>query len=595
MSSAVTNGNGKKSAKRKRSEQAAEDAPAAATDNSNLTKEQKKKAKKEKKKLARESKKREEAATATGEEEQEEEKKEKKEKPKKKKAKKEKKAKKSADVTTTAADVTPATTAKAPVSEVSQAEAEAFRAEHSITVSGDNVSDSAESLRPILSFDQAKAMMAQRVRDEGLVGAGGEAAVQKLTTAFFASTAGFARPTPIQSQCWPILLAKRDVVGIAETGSGKTLAFLLPSLLHIKKTMLAAGSNGNKNARAAAPIVLVMSPTRELAMQTAEVAVELGAACNAKSICIYGGVSKDAQVRELRGGVQIVVATPGRLLDLVNDGALTLASVDYIVLDEADRMLDLGFEEDIRNVMRQVKQQRQTLMFSATWPQIIQKLASEFLASPVKVAIGSQDLQACKRVKQIVEVMDSHARDARLDQLLKQYQKTKDTKIIIFVLYKKEAVRVESMLARKGWTGIQAIHGDKHQNDRTNSLQSFKTGRSPILIATDVAARGLDIPDVEYVINYSFPLTIEDYVHRIGRTGRAGKEGLAHTLFTDFDKARAGELVNVLREAGQEVPEKLTRFGTHVKKKEHKLYGAHYKDMSTASGAPVAPKRITFD
>lgn len=244
--SAVTNGNGKKSAKRKRSEQAAEDAPAA-TDNSNLTKEQKKKAKKEKKKLARESKKREEAAT--GEEEQEE-KKEKKEKPKKKKAKKEKKAKKSADVTTTTADVTPAAgTTKAPVSEVSQAEAEAFRAEHNITVSGDNVSDSAAILRPILSFDQAKAMMAQRVRDEGLVGAGGEAAVQKLTTAFFASTTGFARPTPIQSQCWPILLAKRDVVGIAETGSGKTLAFLLPSLLHIKKTMLAAGSNGNKNAR----------------------------------------------------------------------------------------------------------------------------------------------------------------------------------------------------------------------------------------------------------------------------------------------------------------------------------------------------------
>lgn len=252
MSSAVTNGNGKKSSKRKRSEQAAEDAPAAA-DNT-LTKEQKKKAKKEKKKLARESKKREEtaAAAATGEEEEQEEKKE---KPKKKKAKKEKKAKKSAaDATTTtaaaAADVTPAaTTTKAPVSEVTQAEAEAFRAEHNITVSGDNVSDSAASLRPILSFDQAKAMVAQRVRDEGLAGAGGEAAVQKLTTAFFTSTAGFVRPTPIQSQCWPILLAKRDVVGIAETGSGKTLAFLLPSLLHIKKTMLAAGSNGNKNGR----------------------------------------------------------------------------------------------------------------------------------------------------------------------------------------------------------------------------------------------------------------------------------------------------------------------------------------------------------
>jgi ATP-dependent RNA helicase DBP3 len=237
---------------------------------------------------------------------------------------------------------------------------------------------------------------------------------------------------------------------------------------------------------------------------------------------VYGGVSKEGQISALRQGVEIVVATPGRLLDLVNDRALDLSHVQYLVLDEADRMLDMGFEKDIRAIVKMLHAQRQTLMFSATWPEVIQKLAHDFLSKPVKVTIGSADLSANKSVKQIIEVLDGQAKDARLLDLLRQYHSSKANRVIIFALYKKKAIRLEEFLNRKGYKA-QGLHADKKQWERTQALEQFKDGSKPLLVATDVAARGLDIPNVEYVINYTFPLTIEDYVHRIGRTGRAGK------------------------------------------------------------------------
>lgn len=406
-----------------------------------------------------------------------------------------------------------------------------------------------------------------------------------LTSEELFSTRTFASPSPIQSQCLPIALSGRDLVGIAATGSGKTLAFGLPAIHHILTQIKEGVVSGNK------PVALVIAPTRELAVQINAVLEEAGSQVGISSVCVYGGVPKWQQKDALKRGVGIVVATPGRLEDLINDGICKLDEVSYLVLDEADRMLDLGFEPHIRSIAGGIRADRQTLMFSATWPTAIRNLASEFLCNPARVTIGSEDLAASHSVKQIVEVVDGAARDALLHQLLNKYHSSRSNRIIIFVLYKKEASRVESLLQRKGWNAA-AVHGDISQAQRSAAVESFKEGKIPLLVATDVAARGLDIPDVEVVINYSFPLTTEDYVHRIGRTGRAGKSGTAHTMFVGAnDKPRAGELINVLREANQKVPESLLAFGTTVKKKESKLYGAHFKDVDMNAKAT----KMTFD
>jgi ATP-dependent RNA helicase DBP3 len=376
---------------------------------------------------------------------------------------------------------------------------------------------------------------------------------------------------------------------------------MMPAFMHIKARRetegprSGAGATGKGNA---GPVVLVLAPTRELAMQTSAVATEVGAACDIQSCCIYGGVPKEQQRRELKTA-DVVIATPGRLLDLLEEQALKLSNVTYLVLDEADRMLDMGFEKDIRAILSNLRGHadgRQTLMFSATWPPAIQAIAAEFLHHPVQVTIGSTELAASASVTQICEVVeDPFARDPILLKLLAKYHSTRKNRVLVFVLYKKEAARMESYLQSRGWNCC-AIHGDMSQEARTRSFNAFREGKIPLLIATDVAARGLDIPNVEYVINFSFPLTIEDYVHRIGRTGRGGKTGIAHTLFTPLDKAHAGELVNVLREAGAEVPSELLKFGTHVKKKEHSMYGAHFS-AAAPSGGSAAPAKahMKFD
>ncbi|OQR88668.1 DEAD/DEAH box RNA helicase [Thraustotheca clavata] len=438
---------------------------------------------------------------------------------------------------------------------LSNQDVDAFHQEHHMTISGNNC-----LYRPILKFADVN-----------------------FPKAMLKSCENFTKPTPIQSQCWPILTSGRDIIGIAQTGSGKTLAFSVPGLVHITDQL-------KNNPKKKGPIMLVVAPTRELAVQCAEVISEAGKSVNITSLCLYGGVPKHEQKRALKAGVQVVVATPGRLKDLVQEKCCSLANVTYTVLDEADRMLDDGFEKDIRLIMSECHVERQIAMFSATWPQSIQKLAHEFLVDPVKVTIGSDDLAASENVTQIVEVVDEYGRDSKLDSLLKKYHSSRKNRVLVFVLYKKEAVRVETMLNRKGWK-CTAIHGDKGQQQRMEALEAFKTGKVPLLIATDVAARGLDIPDVEFVLNYSFPLTIEDYVHRIGRTGRGGKKGTSHTFFTNHDKPKAGELVNLLRDSNAPVPEELTKFGTHVKKKEHKLYGAFAKDVDMNKKAT----KITFD
>jgi ATP-dependent RNA helicase DBP3 len=319
------------------------------------------------------------------------------------------------------------------------------------------------------------------------------------------------------------------------------------------------------------PGMLVVAPTRELAIQTHDVLAEAGKSAGIRAICLYGGSDKGIQREALKRGVNIVVCTPGRLLDFVNEGSCDLSNIEYLVLDEADRMLDMGFENDIRAIIRQVPKNRQTVMFSATWPSAIQGLAMEFLRKPIKITIGSEDLVANKNVKQIVEVIENRSRDERLIQLLKEYHSSRSNKLIIFVLYKKEAVRVHEFLKRRGYNAA-SIHGDLSQNQRLESLKSFMENTTPLLIATDVAARGLDIPKVEYVINFTFPLTIEDYVHRIGRTGRAGAKGISHTFFQDVDKHHAGGLVTLLKDVGQPLPatHAIMKFPLYTKKKENK-------------------------
>jgi ATP-dependent RNA helicase DBP3 len=420
---------------------------------------------------------------------------------------------------------------------------------------------------------------------------------------------GFSKPSPIQAQCWPIQLTycdskgrHHDVVGIAETGSGKTLAFSMPALSTMAKNKSMSGKRGRS------PRMLVLAPTRELAMQSQKVLEEFGKVVDLTSTVIYGGVPKPAQKDVLRKGVDCIVCTPGRLKDLINEGSCDLSQIAHLVLDEADRMLDMGFEEDVRYIIAQCqdKSKRQTAMFSATWPAAIQQLAMEFMIDPICIYVGFESivgsngenavddsLSANKRVSQTVEVIEDRAREPRLRELLKKYTsgKRRNDRVLVFALYKKEAARLERTLNTWGF-GCASIHGDKTQDARNRALSEFKDGSCPILVATDVAARGLDIPDVEVVLNYTFPLTIEDYVHRIGRTGRAGKSGISYTFFQPGDKSHAGELQQVMRQAGQAVPDELMKFGSTIKKKEHKLYG----NFGPKGGGPMKKAvKITFD
>ncbi|XP_019185603.1 PREDICTED: ATP-dependent RNA helicase-like protein DB10 isoform X2 [Ipomoea nil] len=357
--------------------------------------------------------------------------------------------------------------------------------------------------------------------------------------------AGFSAPTPIQAQSWPIALQNRNIVAIAKTGSGKTLGYLIPGFMHLKRR--------NNNPRMG-PTVLVLSPTRELATQIQDEAVKFGTSSRISSTCLYGGAPKGPQLRELDKGVDIVVATPGRLNDILEMKRVTLHQVSYLVLDEADRMLDMGFEPQIRKIVKEVPSQRQTLMFTATWPKDVRKIAADLLVNPVQVNIGNVDeLVANKSITQYVEVLSSMEKRRRLEQILRSQEP--GSKIIIFCSTKKMCDMLAGNLNNK--FGAAAIHGDKSQSDRDYVLSQFRTGRSPVLVATDVAARGLDVKDIRVVINFDFPTGIEDYVHRIGRTGRAGATGVAYTFFGDQDGRYASDLIKILEGASQRVPDEL--------------------------------------
>jgi len=324
------------------------------------------------------------------------------------------------------------------------------------------------------------------------------------------------------------------------------LSFILPALIHAKEQQGLRRGDG--------PIILVLAPTRELVMQIKKVADEYCWMFNLRVAAVYGGASIQPQIRTLYDGVEILVATPGRLIDLHDQGFAPLNRVTFLVLDEADRMLDMGFEPQLKRILPKTNANRQTLMWSATWPRDVRNLAESYMHEYIQVTIGDDELKTNSRIKQIIEVCDSREKEEKLVSVLGKY---KGDRIIIFCNMKRTCDNLEYVLSRAGYDAV-AIHGDKSQNIRDKVLEDFRSGRRPILIATEVAGRGLDVHDVKLVINFDFPGSCEDYVHRIGRTARGNtKEGISHTFFTVGDKGNARELIRMLRDAKQSIPNAL--------------------------------------
>jgi ATP-dependent RNA helicase DDX5/DBP2 len=294
---------------------------------------------------------------------------------------------------------------------------------------------------------------------------------------------GFTGPTAIQSQGWPMALSGRDVVGIAETGSGKTIGYCLPAIVHINAQPLLAQGDG--------PIVLILAPTRELAVQIQQECTKFGKSSRIRNTCVYGGVPRGGQIRDLARGVEICIATPGRLIDMLESNKTNLKRVTYLVLDEADRMLDMGFEPQIRKIVDQIRPDRQTLMWSATWPKDVQKLAHDYLKDFIQVNIGADCLSANHNITQIVEVIAESEKNDRLIYHLEQMARnSNNNKTLIFVATKKSADEIVAFLRRDGYPAL-GIHGDKAQGERDWVLNEFKTGKAPIMVATDVASRGI--------------------------------------------------------------------------------------------------------
>jgi superfamily II DNA/RNA helicase len=342
---------------------------------------------------------------------------------------------------------------------------------------------------------------------------------------------GYATPTPIQSKAIPIVMQGRDVMGAAQTGTGKTAGFALPIIHRLLPQASTSMSPARHPVRA-----LILAPTRELAEQVAENVKMYIAGTPLRCATVYGGVDMDPQTQALRNGVEIVVATPGRLLDHLGSKNTSLGQVQIVVLDEADRMLDMGFLPDISRILNQLPKQRQSLMFSATFSEEIKKLAANFLREPLLLEVAQRNATAENVQQELYRVHESEKTGALLALLRGRELK----QVLVFVNTKIGCRRLARELVKQG-INADAIHGDKSQDERTKALEGFKQGTIDVLVATDVAARGLDIVELPAVINYDVPYAPEDYVHRIGRTGRAGASGLAMTIATGSeDRAVAG-------------------------------------------------------
>lgn len=364
----------------------------------------------------------------------------------------------------------------------------------------------------------------------------------------------FTHPSPIQCQAWPVALSGHDFIGIAQTGTGKTLAFLLPALIHIDNQ---PKTKSNING----PRALILSPTRELAIQIHQ-EVQKYNYRGIRSAVIYGGSSRKQQIFQCETGVEIIIATPGRLNDLIMSNVVDVRTVTFLVLDEADRMLDMGFEPQIMKILLDIRPDRHTIMTSATWPVDVRRIAARYMRNPIQIYIGSLDLAAVHSVRQDIEIVREEEKfDMLLDFIARM---DADDKAIVFVDRKSSADAISSELIRKH-IPCQSIHGDREQSDREQALEDLKSGTVNLLIATDVASRGLDIQDITVVFNYDLPKSMEDYVHRVGRTGRAGRTGYAISLVTRENWGSAGRLIKILEEAGQNVPDELREMAERFK------------------------------
>jgi ATP-dependent RNA helicase DDX5/DBP2 len=409
----------------------------------------------------------------------------------------------------------------------SDAEQEAYLKENSVTCSA--------KVSPLRSFEEAWS--------EEVAGAQGHRFLTKLRKKFGED----GEPSVIQSLAWGVALTGRDMIGVAQTGCGKTLAFMLPALLQIE-------AQEHIREGLPSPQLLVLSPTRELCTQIEEEAKYF----TSSIVAVYGGVKKDYQVRSLQQGRRVVVATPGRLLDLIKSGEMNLRNVTCLVLDEADRMLDMGFEPQIRQVVGQIRKDRQTLFFSATWPQEIRRLARDLAKEdPVLVQVGNTELQVNPLIEQRVEVIEEKDKMQALRDLIDEIGQER---ILVFTETKRKADALCQEL-RGDKVSAWAIHGDKTQDQRDTALRLFKEQKTRVLVATDVAQRGLDIKEVNYVLNYDKPKNIEDYTHRIGRTGRAGRQGTAITFMTPVPSTEnvriARDIAKAMRSVNQEPPRQL--------------------------------------
>uniref|UniRef100_A0A8B9LCQ1 RNA helicase n=1 Tax=Astyanax mexicanus TaxID=7994 RepID=A0A8B9LCQ1_ASTMX len=364
----------------------------------------------------------------------------------------------------------------------------------------------------------------------------------------------YTRPTPVQKHAIPIIKAKRDLMACAQTGSGKTAAFLLPVLSQIYTDGPGEALQASKASGQQYPISLVLAPTRELALQIYDEARKFAYRSRVRPCVVYGGADIGQQIRDLERGCHLLVATPGRLVDMMERGKIGLDYCNYLVLDEADRMLDMGFEPQIRRIVEQdtmpPKGARQTMMFSATFPKEIQILARDFLEEYIFLAVGRVGSTSENITQKVVWVEESDKRSFLLDLL---NATGKDSLTLVFVETKKGADALEDFLYREGYA-CTSIHGDRSQRDREEALHQFRSGRCPIMVATAVAARGLDISNVKHVINFDLPSDIEEYVHRIGRTGRVGNLGLATSFYNDKNSNITKDLLDILVEAKQEVP-----------------------------------------
>lgn len=432
------------------------------------------------------------------------------------------------------------------VKQLTDEEANAWRAAQHITVTGEGCP------RPITTFDRLTSVphyLQKKLTDQG-----------------------FDAPTAIQAQSWPILLSGRDFVGVAKTGSGKTLAFIVPALAHIAAQEPLRAGDG--------PMCVVLAPTRELAQQI-EQETQKVLPQSVRCGCIYGGAPKGPQLGMLRQGVHILVATPGRLIDFIEIKRINLLRVTYLVLDEADRMLDMGFEPQVRAICSQIRPDRQTLMFSATWPREIQQLAASFQKNFIRINVGSLQLLANTDVTQHF-ILTTEGQ--KFDELKKLMESHRNQRVLVFCKTKKTADYLEYQLKRIG-VDAMAIHGDKEQRQREFILERFRRDKQLCLVATDVAARGLDIKELETVVNYDFPMQIDDYVHRIGRTGRAGAKGASFTMITkredQLNPPALRQLIELIERSGQAVPDWLREWsdmgaGVNVMKRNRNMMGGSF-------------------